>query len=126
MIFGIGLDLVEVARVEESLARFGERFQKRMFTELEREYCNRLPHPPLHYAARFAAKEAFVKALGTGMSNGISWKEVGVANLPSGQPELQITGRALELLSKRQIVSTHVTLSHTHSHAAAVVVLEKF
>lgn len=125
MVFGIGLDLVEVARIEESLKRFGERFQKRMFTQVERDYCNALPHPPLHFAARFAAKEAYLKALGTGLSNAISWQDVGIENLPSGKPELRILGRALELAQERGITQMHVSLSHTHGHAAAVVVLEK-
>lgn len=124
MIYGIGLDLVEVARIEESLQRFGERFQKRVFTELERAYCNALPHPPLHFAARFAAKEAFLKALGTGLSNAISWKDVGIENLSSGKPELRVIGRALELATERGIEQMHVSLSHTHGHAAAVIVLE--
>ncbi|MGI8905946.1 MAG: holo-ACP synthase [Candidatus Sumerlaeaceae bacterium] len=124
MIYGIGLDMVEVARIEESLQRFGERFQKRIFTEVERAYCNGLPHPPLHFAARFAAKEAFLKALGTGLSNAISWKDVGIENLPSGKPELRVIGRALELANERAITHMHVSLTHTNSHAAAVVVLD--
>jgi holo-[acyl-carrier protein] synthase len=125
MIFGIGLDLVEVARIQESLQKFGERFQKRVFTETERSYCNALPHPSLHFAARFAAKEAYLKALGTGLSSSISWKDVGVENLPSGKPELKVTGRALELASERGVREMHLSLSHTSNHAAAVVVLEK-
>lgn len=124
MVYGIGLDLVEVARIEESLKRFGERFQKRMFTQVEREYCNALPHPALHFAARFAAKEAYLKALGTGLSNAISWQDVGIENLASGKPELRVGGRALELARERGITQMHVSLSHTHGQAAAVVVLE--
>jgi holo-[acyl-carrier protein] synthase len=124
MIYGIGLDLVDVARIEDSLTRFGERFQKRVFTDLERAYCTSLPHPPLHFAARFAAKEAFLKALGTGLSSAISWKDVGIENLSSGKPELRVIGRALELANERGIEQMHVSLSHTQGHAAAVVVLE--
>ena len=125
VIFGIGIDLIEISRVEESFQKFGERFEKKMFTETEREYCKSMPHPPLHFAARFAAKEAFLKALGTGKSHGISWRDAGVEKLKSGQPLLAITGRGKEILDEHGITSCHVSLTHTRTHAAAVVVLEK-
>lgn len=125
MIAGIGMDLVEVTRIQESLDRFGERFQRRVFTEVERAYCNALPHPALHFAARFAAKEAFLKAVGTGLSQGLSWKEVGVENLPSGQPVLHVEGKARERAEQMGVTHMHISLSHTQGHGAAVVVLEK-
>ena len=124
MIFGIGVDLVETSRVEESLAKFGERFERRVFTEAEREYCRRMPAPAMHYAARFAAKEAFLKALGTGTARGIAWPEAGIVNLPGGQPTLVITGRAREIMEEKGVARAHVTLSHSRGHAVAVVVME--
>ena len=123
-IFGIGADLVEVTRIAESLEKFGERFERRVFTEIEIAYCKAMPHPELHFAARFAAKEAFLKALGTGKARGISWREAGVENLPSGQPRLVITGRALEICRERKVGTMHLTLSHTRGNAMAVVVIE--
>ena len=124
MIYGVGVDLVETARIEESLKKFPERFEKKIFTPVEREYCGAMPAPALHYAARFAAKEAFLKALGTGKSHGIAWSEIGIVNRPSGQPVLEITGRAKDLLDERKIARIHVSLSHTKGHAVAVVVFE--
>ncbi len=124
MIFGIGVDLVEIARVEESLEKFAGRFEKKMFTTVEQEYCRRMPGPAQHFAARFTAKEAFLKALGTGKTHGIAWTEVGIENLPGGQPVLVITGRAKEILDGHGITRTHVSLSHSRGHAVAVVALE--
>lgn len=124
MIFGVGVDLVETNRIEESMQKFPDRFERKMFTDVEREYCKRMPHPAMHMAARFAAKEAFLKALGTGKAKGIAWKDVGIQNLPGGKPELVITGRAKELVDENAIIGFHVSLSHSRGHAVAVVVLE--
>lgn len=124
MIFGIGVDFVEISRVEASISKFGERFERRMFTDAEIEYCKSMPVPAQHFAARFAAKEALLKALGTGLSHGIGWRDAGVGRLPSGQPVLHLTGAALELVHKYHIIATHVTLSHSSAHAIAMVVLE--
>jgi holo-[acyl-carrier protein] synthase len=125
MIFGIGVDLIEIERVETNLREHGERFEEKVFTPTERGYCRRMPLPAQHYAARFAAKEAFLKALGTGWARGITWQDVGIENLPSGMPRLVITGRALELAREYGVTQMHVTLSHSRGHAVAVVVLEK-
>jgi holo-[acyl-carrier protein] synthase len=125
MIFGIGIDLVEVARVEDSFRKFPDRFERKMFTEIEREYCNRMPAPALHFAARFAAKEAFLKAIGTGKSHGIGWRDVGVRNLKSGQPVLELEGRARQLAAEYGVSISHISLTHTRTHAAAVVVIER-
>jgi len=124
MILGIGVDLVEVERVTELLGKYSGRFAWRVFTDKEREYCDRMANPGQHYAARFAAKEAFLKAIGTGFSQGISWKEIGVAHLDSGQPVLELEGRALEQMRRRGGVRALVSLSHTHRHACAAVVVE--
>ena len=125
MIFGIGVDLVEVSRIRESLEKFPERFVRKVFTTVEQEYCSRMPAPEMHYAARFAAKEAFLKALGTGKARGIAWTDVGIVNLGSGQPTLELVGRAAEVMAEKGAGVAHVSLSHSRGHAMAAVVLEK-
>jgi holo-[acyl-carrier protein] synthase len=124
MILGLGLDVVEISRVQQTLEKFGPRFLKRVFTEAERAYCDAKPQPVLHYAARFAAKEAAVKALGTGLSQGISWQHISIENLASGQPVLRLSGAAQEIAARLGVKSSHVSLSHSHTVAAAVVALE--
>ncbi len=122
MIVGIGSDLVVVQRIAESIANYGDRFKNRIFTELEQEYCNSYTGTEaVHYAARFAFKEAFSKAIGTGITKGFQFKECGLKNLPSGQPIADLRGLMLERWSQHRI---HITLSHTNEHAMAVVVLE--
>ena len=124
MIFGVGVDLVEIARIEDSFRKFPGRFEQKIFTEVERAYCSRMPIPAQHYAARFAAKEACLKALGTGKARGIGWRDIGIVNLDSGQPVLVITGRAREIGDACHITAAHVSLSHTRGHSMAAVVLE--
>ena len=97
---GIGVDVVKVERLVESLGRFGERMEKRLFTEGELEYCRRHKNPHPHLAARFAAKEACAKALGTGVRQGVFWRDMGVVNLPSGRPTLELTGGAALVLAR--------------------------
>ncbi|TBW39744.1 holo-ACP synthase [Siculibacillus lacustris] len=99
MIVGIGSDLIDVRRVEKTLERFGERFTHRVFTEIERAKSDRRANRAASYAKRFAAKEACCKALGTGISMGVAWREMGVVNLPSGQPTMILTGGAAERLA---------------------------
>jgi holo-[acyl-carrier protein] synthase len=125
MIFGIGLDLVDITRVQENLQRFGEKFEDKMFTPHEREYCRGKVKPAIHYAARFAAKEAFVKALGSGMAHGITWHDIEILSKNGWKPRLNISGRAAELVAERGVGMMHITLSHAENHAAAMVVLEK-
>lgn len=121
---GIGVDVVKVERLVESLGRFGERMEKRLFTEGELEYCRRHQDPVPHLAARFAAKEAVFKAIGTGLSNGVSWKQVEVVQ-PGGQvPTLRFTGAALERFRAMGCTHSHLTLSHDGGLAIACVVLE--
>ena len=124
MIIGVGVDLIEVERVENSLRKFPRRFERKVFTETERAYCGRRAVPGRHFAARFAAKEAFLKAIGTGKSQGIAWTDVGIVNQPSGKPELQVTGRARDICNEQGATRMHVSLSHNREHAMAVVVLE--
>jgi holo-[acyl-carrier protein] synthase len=98
MILGIGNDLIDIARIERTIARFGDRFLDRCFTPVERAKAGRRAVPAETYAKRFAAKEACAKALGTGLSHGVYWRDMGVVNLPSGRPTLELTGGALERL----------------------------
>jgi holo-[acyl-carrier protein] synthase len=98
MILGIGSDLVEIARIEQVIARHGERFLARIFTEAERARAERRANRAATYAKRFAAKEACAKALGTGLRNGVFWRDMGVVNLPSGRPTLKLSGGALARL----------------------------
>ena len=121
---GIGVDVVKVERLVESLGRFGERMEKRLFTEAELEYCRRHKNPHLHLAARFAAKEAAFKAIGTGLSGGVSWKQAEVLQ-PGGQvPTLRFTGAALERFQALGATSSHLSLSHDGGLAIACVVIE--
>ena len=95
MIVGIGTDLCDIRRIEQTIARHGDRFIDRIFTAVERGVAERRANPAATYAKRFAAKEACAKALGTGFSHGVSWRDLGVVNLPSGRPTMELTGAAL-------------------------------
>jgi holo-[acyl-carrier protein] synthase len=99
MILGIGSDIIDIRRVERTLARFGERFTARIFTEIEQKKSDRRANRAASYAKRFAAKEACSKALGTGFRAGVFWRDLGVVNLPSGKPTLVLTGGAAECLA---------------------------
>jgi len=125
MIFGIGMDIVAVARIQRLLEEKGERFKKRLFTDDEMRYCDAMPTPSLHYSARFAAKEAYVKALGTGFTQGASWREIGIVHRPGGQPEVVLTGKTLELHRLRGAGTMHVSLTHTADNGGACVVIER-
>jgi holo-[acyl-carrier protein] synthase len=100
MIIGLGNDLIDIRRIEAAIERYGERFLDRLFTEVERAKSDRRANRAASYAKRFAAKEACSKALGTGLSRGVFWKDMGVVNLPSGRPTLQLTGGAAEQLRR--------------------------
>lgn len=98
MILGIGSDLIDIRRIDEAIKRYGDRFLDRIFTEAERKRCDRRANRAEGYARRFAAKEAMSKALGTGFRRGVFWRDLGVVNLPSGQPSMRLTGGALRRL----------------------------
>jgi holo-[acyl-carrier protein] synthase len=126
MIYGIGVDLVKVARIAAALERHGERFLSRIFTLREIAYCQGKVRAASMLALRFAAKEAFSKALGVGLRRGgIRWREVEVVPNSRGKPELVITGRAAELCADAGITNMHLTLTDEDRLALAVVVLEK-
>lgn len=122
MIYGIGTDIIEIDRIGEAINKYGERFLGRIFTETEREYCDTFAEGKnLHYAARFAAKEAFSKAVGTGITQGFKFKEIGVENEKSGQPRIILSGG---LKVKYGHLQSHISLSHTEGNAVAYVILE--
>lgn len=123
MIIGIGADLVEIGRVERMLQRHPERSQRRLFTEGEIAYCLRSKRPWESFAARFAAKEALFKALGTGFASGVSWKEVEVVR-DGGAPLLRLRGETEQFAYSKGVRQSHLTLTHTEALACAFVVLE--
>ena len=124
MILGTGIDIVEVARVEAAMSRFGERFLARIFTPEERRYCESHARPVEHYAARFAAKEAGLKAIGTGWSRGVGWADVEVRREPGRRPVLIFCRKAAEIAVALGVSRVSLSLSHTGGHAIAQVILE--
>jgi len=123
-VLGIGVDLVECARIQHSIDRFGERFLHRVFTDGEIQYSMSMKFPARHLAARFAGKEAVAKAFGTGIGKAMGWRNIDIGKKPSGEPFLIFSGPAQELATKRGVTSALITLSHTDYHAIAYVVLE--
>ena len=123
MIFGIGTDIIEVERIRGFIGK-GEAFKSRVFTEQEIAYSDSFRDPAPFYAARFSAKEAFVKALGTGFTAGIGFNQIEVTHLESGQPEIILHGKALEFVEEMEIVRIHLTLTHIKEYAIATVILE--
>jgi holo-[acyl-carrier protein] synthase len=128
VIIGIGSDLSDIRRVEQSLARFGERFTHRCFTEIERARSERKPDRAASYAKRFAAKEACAKALGTGLRRGVFWRDMGVVNMRSGQPTMALTGgaaaRLAEITPPGMKPMIHLSLTDDHPYAQAFVIIE--
>jgi holo-[acyl-carrier protein] synthase len=124
MILGIGTDLAEVERIRESIARFGDRFLNRIYTERERAYASSKANAAERFAARFAAKEAGMKAIGTGWRHGVTWKDFEVANEPSGRPTLRLSGVAGQIAERMGVKRISVSLTHTSQTAFAVVILE--
>jgi holo-[acyl-carrier protein] synthase len=124
MIVGTGVDIAEVPRVAAAIERFGERFLRRIFTENEIRYCESKANRVERYAARFAAKEAALKAIGTGWKRGVAWREVEVTREPGGRPTIAFHGKAAEFAARLGMKRAHVSLSHTAEHAIAHVILE--
>ena len=128
MIIGIGSDLADIRRIQGTLDRFGERFVKRVFTDIEQAKSEKRRHRAASYAKRWAAKEACSKALGTVLRMGVAWREMGVVNLPSGQPTMQLTGGAAERLERLVppglVARIHVTITDDDPYAQAFVVIE--
>lgn len=127
MIIGIGNDLMDIRRIEKTLERHGERFTHRVFTDIERAKSDRRKLRAASYAKRFAAKEACAKALGTGLSQGVFWRDMGVVNLPGGKPTLALTGGAAERLAKilpaGHVADIHLTITDEFPLAQAIVII---
>ena len=125
MIYGIGIDLVENERIEKVLERWGEKFLNRVFTEGEMNYCGRHAQSHIHYGARFAIKESFLKAMGVGLGMGIKLNEIEVLNEEGGKPNLILSGGAMQEYEKAGIKKNHISITHTKKYASAIVLLEK-
>ena len=127
MIIGIGSDLIDIRRIEKTLARHGERFVRRIFTDIEQAKSDRRRHRAASYAKRFAAKEACAKALGTGLNRGVFWRDMGVVNLPGGKPTMALTGGARarldELTPPGHEADIHLTITDEHPLAQAMVII---
>lgn len=124
MIVGTGIDIAEVPRVRQSIERFGERFLQRIYTAGEIRYCDRKANRVERYAARFAAKEAAMKALGTGWNQGVRWRDCEVVRLPGGRPNIAFHGKAAEIAAKLGVKNASLSLTHTAEQAFAQVILE--
>lgn len=124
MIVGTGIDIAEVRRIRDSIERFGSRFLERIFTDAERRYCDSKANRIERYAARFAAKEAAMKALGTGWNHGVRWRDCEVIRMPGGRPTMLFHGKAGDFAAKLGVKNAALSLSHTEEQAIAQVILE--
>jgi holo-[acyl-carrier protein] synthase len=124
MIVGTGIDIAEVERIAQTIARFGGRFKERVFTADEIRYCESKANKAERYAARFAAKEAGMKAIGTGWSRGVRWQDIEVQRMPGGRPTVVFHGKAGEFFAKLGGVRAHLSITHTKESAMAYVILE--
>ena len=124
MIVGTGIDITEVQRIANSIERFGRRFLERVFTPEEIRYCESKANKAERYAGRFAAKEAAMKAIGTGWSRGVTWQDVEVKRFPGGRPTLAFHSRAAEFAQKLGAIHAHLSITHTERQAMAQVILE--
>jgi holo-[acyl-carrier protein] synthase len=122
MIIGIGVDIIEIERIQNSIDEYGSFFLKKLFTDSEIKYCSSKKIPTQHYAARFAAKEAFAKAISTGWSGDFEWKNVEVKNDPIGKPSFELYGKTAEVLKD---CSVFLSMSHSDTTVIAYVVIEK-
>ncbi len=118
-IHGIGIDIVDTARIQESIERFGDRFIDRIFTEAEKAYCSTMSAAERNYAARFAAKEAIAKALGTGIGADLAWTDMEILRNAKGKPGAKVTGAGKAFMDRNGIVEIQISLSHADNHAAA-------
>lgn len=124
MIVGTGIDIAEVPRIAESISRFGDRFLRRVFTQGEMQYCDSKANSVERYAARFAAKEAAMKALGTGWNHGVRWVDVEVFREPGRRPTIRFHGQAAEFAARLHTRNVSLSMSHTQQQAIASVILE--
>ncbi|HEX7415557.1 MAG TPA: holo-ACP synthase [Smithellaceae bacterium] len=125
MVYGIGIDLVENGRIEKIIGKWGSKFLQRVFSDEEIQYCGKHVQSSIHYGARFAAKESFLKALGIGLGRGVKFKDIEVMHDKNGKPDLVLWGGAKAQTEKKKITKIHLSLTHTKKYATAVVILEK-
>ena len=125
MIFGTGIDIIEVGRIKNSIQKYSDRFKKKIFTQKEIDYCHSQADPAKHFAARFAVKEAVLKCFGTGMTGGILWKDIEVDKLNSGQPVLNLYGNGKELFNQLNLKHIHISITHDKTYAVAHAIAEK-
>lgn len=123
ILLGIGIDVVEVDRIKSSLEEFGENFLSRIFTEEEQRYCTQQKRPEIHFAARFAAKEAISKAFGTGIGKDVSWLDMEITRRPSGEPVVTLSGAAAKIAQAKGVSQVMVSLTHAQHYAAANAVI---
>jgi holo-[acyl-carrier protein] synthase len=124
MIVGTGIDIAEVPRIGEAISRFGDRFLGRIFTDGERAYCDSKANRIERYAARFAAKEAAMKALGTGWNHGVRWRDIEVYRKPGSRPTIRFQGKAADFAARLGAINVALSISHTPEQAVASVILE--
>ncbi len=124
MIHGTGLDIIEISRIKHSMQKYSGKFEERVFTSKEIDYCRSKADPSKHFAARFAAKEAVLKSLGTGMAQGITWKDMEILNRESGQPVLNLTGRGRHIFDELNLKDIHISITHDKSYALAQAIAE--
>jgi len=125
MIFGTGIDIIEVDRIKNSIRKYSGRFKKKIFTQKEIDYCHSQADPAKHFAARFTVKEAVLKCFGTGMTGGILWKDIEVGKLSSGQPVLNLHGNGKKLFNQLKLKYIHVSITHDKTYAVAHAIAEK-
>jgi len=125
MIFGTGLDIIEINRIKDSIQKYSDRFIKKIFTQKEIDYCRSQADPAKHFAGRFSAKEAVLKCFGTGMTGGIFWKDIEVDRLKSGQPVLNLYGKGRKMFTQLKLKHIHISISHDKIHAVAHAIAEK-
>ena len=125
MIFGTGIDIIEVGRIKNSIRKYSGRFKKKIFTQKEIDYCHSQADPAKHFAARFTVKEAVLKCFGTGMTGGILWKDIEVGKLSSGQPVLNLHGNGKKLFNQLKLKHIHVSITHDKTYAVAHAIAEK-
>jgi holo-[acyl-carrier-protein] synthase len=124
VICGIGMDIVEVCRVEKIIEKWGNKFTKRYFSESEINYCEKMTFPAIHFSARFAVKESFIKAVGVHYADGLHMKDIETIHNDRGGPVLKVYEKIKEMVDERKIKNIHVTISHTKKYAVACVILE--
>ncbi len=125
MIFGTGIDIIEVDRIKNSIRKYSDRFKKKIFTQKEIDYCHSQAEPAKHFAARFTVKEAVLKCFGTGMTGTILWKDIEIDKLNSGQPVLNLHGNGKKLFNQLNLKHIHISITHDKTYAAAHAIAEK-